>query len=347
MPAPPVYFAFGSNTNLAQMRERCPDAVPIDAAELQGFAMIFAGNSVAQNGGVATVVRAASSSAWGVAFEVDDRCLLMLDRHEGAPWFYQRATARVRLEQSGSTPTDVVLYVLPPHHAPRMPSPPYVARIRAGFASAGLPDGAIDHALDRTRAAIREAPAAAPGRVWAPFTERVPPPWSPPRGAPPPTRAPGPPPPSRPIPLVVPRTGGARVFVYGTLLAGERNHTLLADADLVGPAMTYPLFSLWSIGGSYPALVAGRGERDTVAGEVWTVDAQTLGTLDAVEIPAGYRRQKLTVKLAGSREVSVDAYLMPSSPKRGERIPAVNGIADWRVWRASRPGAVGAWAWAG
>ena len=46
-----------------------------------------------------------------------------------------------------------------------------------------------------------------------------------------------------------------RVFVYGTLLAGEPNHRLLEAASFVGPAETPPVFLLVDLG-PFPALVA-------------------------------------------------------------------------------------------
>jgi len=74
--------------------------------------------------------------------------------------------------------------------------------------------------------------------------------------------------------------GNARVFVYGTLLSGEPNHRLLADAELVGAARTEPDFDLVSLG-AFPAMIAGGAT--AIAGEVYEVDRPTLDALDRLE----------------------------------------------------------------
>ena len=65
-----------------------------------------------------------------------------------------------------------------------------------------------------------------------------------------------------------------RVFVYGTLLAGEPNHRLLEAASFVGPAETPPVFSLVDLG-PFPALVGGGA--GAVVGEVYEVDRPDVG----------------------------------------------------------------------
>jgi gamma-glutamylcyclotransferase (GGCT)/AIG2-like uncharacterized protein YtfP len=84
-----------------------------------------------------------------------------------------------------------------------------------------------------------------------------------------------------------------RVFVYGTLLAGEGNHRLLATAPLVGAARTEPTFELRNLG-AFPGLV--KGGACSVAGEVYEVDAPTLARLDALEgHPRFYRRTRIAL----------------------------------------------------
>jgi gamma-glutamylcyclotransferase (GGCT)/AIG2-like uncharacterized protein YtfP len=70
------------------------------------------------------------------------------------------------------------------------------------------------------------------------------------------------------------------LFVYGTLLRGEKNHHLLSRAEFLGPARTAPEFSLVEMGG-YPALA--RGGTTTVHGELYVVDDSLRDELDAFE----------------------------------------------------------------
>ena len=115
---------------------------------------------------------------------------------------------------------------------------------------------------------------------------------------------------------------GPRVFVYGTLLSGERNHHLLAHARLEGEARTEPLFTLYDLG-PFPGLVP-RGSQ-MVAGEVYEVDEPTLAALDRLEgHPDFYRRASVGL----DDGTSVLAYLLTS-----EQVRAYPMIASGS-WRA-------------
>jgi gamma-glutamylaminecyclotransferase len=118
-----------------------------------------------------------------------------------------------------------------------------------------------------------------------------------------------------------PLNGTTRVFVYGTLLSGEPNHRLLADAALVGAARTEPEFDLVSLG-AFPAMVPGG--RTAIAGEVYEVDRPTLDALDRLEgHPRFYRRR--AVRLDDGGEVL--AYLLTPDQVRGR--PRIES-GDWR-----------------
>lgn len=94
------------------------------------------------------------------------------------------------------------------------------------------------------------------------------------------------------------------VFVYGTLLRGERNHRLLTHARFVGEDLTEPGFELAHLGG-FPGMCAAR--EGTVAGEVYAVDAGTLAELDRLEDhPRFYLRT--WIRLASGAHV--EAYLL-------------------------------------
>jgi gamma-glutamylcyclotransferase (GGCT)/AIG2-like uncharacterized protein YtfP len=82
-----------------------------------------------------------------------------------------------------------------------------------------------------------------------------------------------------------------RVFVYGTLRAGEDNHHYLRGAPLLRRAFTGPTFDLVDLG-AFPALVPGGAT--AVAGELYDLDDATLAALDELEDhPHFYRRAEI------------------------------------------------------
>lgn len=82
-----------------------------------------------------------------------------------------------------------------------------------------------------------------------------------------------------------------RVFVYGTLRPGGRNHGYLASARHLGPHTTAAIFTLLDTG-PYPAAL----DRGTTAlvGDVFAVDDDTFAALDVLEgYPVHYTRRLL------------------------------------------------------
>lgn len=123
------------------------------------------------------------------------------------------------------------------------------------------------------------------------------------------------------------RRAPTRVFVYGTLLAGEGNHRLLATATLVGEARTEPAFELRDLG-YFPGLV--KGGACSVAGEVYEVDAPTLARLDALEgHPRFYRRARIALE-GGAL---VETYLL--TPEQVEGRPVI-ASGNWRSRRKEK-----------
>jgi gamma-glutamylaminecyclotransferase len=126
-------------------------------------------------------------------------------------------------------------------------------------------------------------------------------------------------------PEVEPRT---RVFVYGTLLAGERNHYHLEHARLVAEARTQPTFTLYDFG-PYPAMVATGNH--AVIGDVYEVDEPMLAAMDRLEgHPKFYRRT--TIRLEDGS--AVEAYLL--QPEQVSQLPIITA-ASWRARHKGTP----------
>lgn len=78
-----LYFAYGSNMDWAQMRERCPSARFVCVAKLQGHRMAFTRRSQIRNCGVADAVPDPRRDVWGVVYEISERDTANLDASEG------------------------------------------------------------------------------------------------------------------------------------------------------------------------------------------------------------------------------------------------------------------------
>jgi hypothetical protein len=133
-----LYFAFGSNMDIAHLRSRVPSAEPIGLARLDRFRLGFTRRSIRTGGGVADIVPAEGFSVLGVAFDVDEAELSNLDRAEGvgrSPAAYHRLQIEVRLAgQRGPCPA-VAYQVLEPSAEELGPRPDYLARMSAGLAA--------------------------------------------------------------------------------------------------------------------------------------------------------------------------------------------------------------------
>ncbi len=95
-----------------------------------------------------------------------------------------------------------------------------------------------------------------------------------------------------------------RVFVYGTLMRGEPNHSLLERSRCLGEARTEPRYNLFDLG-PYPAMTES-GET-SVHGEVFEVSGEHLQAIDALEgHPDWYTRTPITL----ADGVLAETYLM-------------------------------------
>lgn len=124
---------------------------------------------------------------------------------------------------------------------------------------------------------------------------------------------------------VEPRT---RVFVYGTLLAGDRNHHLLEGARFVAEALTEPAFILYDFGG-FPGMVAGGNQ--AVPGEVYEVDEPALAAMDRLEgHPSFYQRTSIRLEDG----TAVQAYLL--RPDQVTHLPIIPS-GSWRARHKDTP----------
>ena len=110
-----------------------------------------------------------------------------------------------------------------------------------------------------------------------------------------------------------PEAPEVRLFVYGLLLRGEREHALLEGAPLLGEVLTAPEHTLVDLD-FYPVLL--EGGRGAVQGELYAVSRHLRFKLDVHhQCPALFRR--ISVQLAdGTR---AETYVMDEDKVRGRR----------------------------
>ncbi len=88
----PLYFAYGSNMDERQMKERCPHAVFKSVAKQEGYRLCFPRYSKKRCGGVSSIEESREETVWGVVFDIPDKEIPLLDKSEG--YQERRATSK-------------------------------------------------------------------------------------------------------------------------------------------------------------------------------------------------------------------------------------------------------------
>ena len=77
-----LYFAYGSNLDWAQMKQRCPLAKFVCHGKLPAHRLAFTLKSAKPDCGVADVLPDQAKDVWGVVYEIPDNELKNLDKDE-------------------------------------------------------------------------------------------------------------------------------------------------------------------------------------------------------------------------------------------------------------------------
>lgn len=125
------YFAYASNLNRKQMAERCPNGKPKFIATLPNYKLIFTGWSRQRQGGVASIKPVRGEKVIGAVYEISDRDLRLLDKHEGYPTTYNRLKVTVWTETG--EPVEAVTYIKIEQSQETQPSQEYLAVIQQGY----------------------------------------------------------------------------------------------------------------------------------------------------------------------------------------------------------------------
>jgi gamma-glutamylcyclotransferase len=140
-------FAYGSNMDCSQMRERCPSASFFCVAKLNGYRLAFSRRSVKRGCGVADVLRSddAQAHVWGVVYAITSpEDIERLDRLEGVhSGAYVRKDSETVYPRDTKQPLTVSIYVANAEPSPPLPSTEYKNLILGGATFWKLPEDYI------------------------------------------------------------------------------------------------------------------------------------------------------------------------------------------------------------
>ena len=130
------YFAYGSNLDKKQMKERCPECRPVTTVILPNHKLIFSGWSRKWRGGVATIQPFQGVKVKGALYEIKEKDLAKLDAYEGHPGNYARINVRVFDEEGKAF--DAFTYVKTGKIEISRPSTEYVDSMKRGYHDWGI-----------------------------------------------------------------------------------------------------------------------------------------------------------------------------------------------------------------
>ena len=141
-----LYFAYGANTNLYAMAERCPRARRIDTAILRGYALVFRN--------VADITRNANGTVSGAVWNITPHCEKALDLYEGFPHLYTKKTVSLTLEEE--TEIEAMVYVMREESSIEPPSQGYYEVIAQGYRDFGISLMQLTSAVERAKRVYNE-----------------------------------------------------------------------------------------------------------------------------------------------------------------------------------------------
>ena len=137
-----LYAAYGSNTNIKQMKLRCPQARIVGTGELFNYRLTFRGI----NNGVANIEFAKGRRVPIVLWEITKDCERKLDRYEGYPGLYIKKD--IEVEVNNETIKAMAYVMVKQYEAsPASPMKYYVNTIIEGYKDNNLSLDILGEAL--------------------------------------------------------------------------------------------------------------------------------------------------------------------------------------------------------
>lgn len=139
------YLAYGSNMSFAQMKKRCPDAVPVGTATIKGHRLVFKYH--------ASIEPQANCEVPVGVWKISDEDEARLDMYEGYPEYYEKRNVDVIMKTfkpRRKKRINALVYVM---NGTRLPCPPalaYYHGIQDGYADFGINEIPLRKALDNS-----------------------------------------------------------------------------------------------------------------------------------------------------------------------------------------------------
>lgn len=126
------YFAYGMNTNVGEMSQRCPKAVNLGRCSLQGFELKFRLH--------ADIDQVAGNEMEGVLWDISTDCERALDSLEGYPFYYDKVEVIVIPDKPVDNNTRILAmaYVMTNKCKEEPPSVHYKDCLIEGYTQNGL-----------------------------------------------------------------------------------------------------------------------------------------------------------------------------------------------------------------
>ena len=141
------YLAYGSNLNIRQMQNRCPDATIVGTAVLNDYQLMFKGS---KTGSYLTVEPSAGDSVPLGVWEVSKRDLARLDAYEGHPTFYYRKQVNIALtdKEGSKRRITAIIYIIHEERKLGIPTRYYLETCFEGYDDFGFNKDALIDAFN-------------------------------------------------------------------------------------------------------------------------------------------------------------------------------------------------------
>ena len=131
------YFAYGMNTNLLEMSQRCPTSICLGPAWIDNYEFVFRTH--------ADIAKSPGKRCYGVLWDISKQDLKALDALEGFPYYYTRFRVRVNTDENF---VYALTYQMTDQSYIQEPGSGYLAMVREGYQQNGVPDDQIDRAIN-------------------------------------------------------------------------------------------------------------------------------------------------------------------------------------------------------